>query len=179
MASNPPSAAPDIVNAIVDRLIEVFLLELQTNVALDDPLRLLRCEEAPLQDDPTTEAPFVLVMADPEMGSIPDPDVPYESGGGPKWVNFVRVVGRTPATETKTEARYLIGSLKRRLIIALWKHWNLTDLVCDSGEEVYFLSPIHNIGRAVSRIMGGDGEWYGEVRVLLMYHTEEPHSVWP
>lgn len=166
--------AYDIVTTMMDQILTIATLEMQTNIATTDPLRLKTVEKAPLQKDKTSKivAPFIVVAFDVAEGRILDPVHDYEMGGGVKWLNFLSVVGRIPRETTKDAAYVSIAKFGQRFLRAMLKHWDLDGVVADDGETV-FDSTIDIIERHRHRVIGGDNEWYGEFCTDLHFYSVE------
>ena len=170
--------AYDILNTVLDFFVEAFTDELQTQVSADDPLRLQLAARAPLQDDPTVVAPFVIVGLDYERGRIPDPVHEPEIGSGPKWLSFFRVLGRVAPQDSKEAAYLAAASLNSRAIGALLRrHRDLESLRANDGEYVFDCCYPDLILKNVVRPFGGENEWFGEFQIYLHVFSEQPLSV--
>lgn len=166
--------AGDITLAVCDALITVLTRELQTEIATSDPLRARRVEKYPLQDDPTTQAPYIIVAPDVERGQIPDPEMPPEIGGGTWWVDFYQVEGRIPKQVSKNAAYTAIGTFRDRILRALITYGNLDGVTTDDSKWYIWKSgagPDGPIARSRVRVFGGDREFYGEALFELYYRS--------
>lgn len=166
--------AYDLITEVCEGLINVFALELSAAIDPADPVRLKTCELAPLQDDPTTRAPLVLVMYDPDLGSVPDELYGPDIGGGPRWVNYFRIVGRIPQAHDKYEALRNIGIMRDRIRRAVYKHNNMVGTEAQSGEWVWVMGPRLDFELQRQRLIGGESEWYAEVRLIFSCRSEDP-----
>lgn len=166
--------ASDIINAVLDRLVELLNIELAA--VIDDDLDMIYCEKRPYQEDPTEVSPYVSVRLD-EKGREADPDFKDDIGGGARWKMYVKLEGKIPQQATKELAYELIGKYNRRVITALRRSWNLADVTAEDGETVVFCDPrfidFNHIG-----VLGGEGEWFAKFAIRCHFHTEEPASDW-
>ena len=156
----------------MDQLVTLYTAQMQTDIATNDINRLKLIRKAPLQDDPTKVAPFVVVGMDTDRGRVMDPIHPREIGGGIRWCNFFKIVGRTPVHRTRDTAYENIGIVNDRALRVVLKNWDLSGLTADNGEIVTHSTP-NLIGQNVFKIYGGDNEWYGEFRINLHWFSEE------
>jgi len=170
--------AYDILNTVLDYLVETFTEDLRVNVPDNDPLQLQIAGRAPLQDDPTVVAPFVIVGLDYERGRIPDPLHEPEMGSGPKWLNFFRILGRVAPQDSKESAYLAAAQLNSRAIGMLLRHHrHLESLKADDGERIFDCCYPDLILKNVVRPFGGENEWFGEFQIYLHLFSEQPISV--
>jgi hypothetical protein len=170
--------AYDILNGVLDYLVTAFTQEMRTTIATSDPLRLQLIGRAPLQDDPTDVAPFVLVGLDYERGRIPDPFHEPEIGSGPAWLNFFRILGRVVPQESKETAYTATAALNSRAIATILKHHrDLESLVAEDGERVFDCCYPDLITNNIVRPFGGENEWFGEFQIYLHLFSVQPLSV--
>jgi hypothetical protein len=167
------TVAYDIIDAAMDKLVELVTADMQTAIDEDDSLRLKLVSKAPFQDDPTTRAPFIIVGYNDDQGSELDPFHDPEVGGGVRWMHPFVLWGGTPRKSSRTLCYAAINSLKRRAIRVLYDHENLDDLASGSGEYLD-VGTWDMIDLATSRIFGGESEWYGEMRIEFHLFSVDP-----
>lgn len=162
--------AYDIITTVMDQLVTLYTTEMQTDVS--DALKLTLIEKAPLQDDVTLVAPFVIVAFDFDKGRMLDTYHEPEISGGLNWINHFIVVGRIPIYDSKTAAYAAIGELNEKALRVLIHHYNLDGVVADNGESVCY-SGLNLIDVNRIRTFGGENEWYGEFSIEFHYYSQE------
>lgn len=180
----------DIEGSIMDALKVIFSTELQTNLPATDKLRLNRLIEFPLQDDPTTVAPYLVYAPAYEIGrSVAQPDAgiygAIEIGAGPLWRTYFKAVCGTPQRSTRLDAYKAINELSRRVERAVMRHYDLSHVtgVSDvtgtlfSGDQSEFIdamNPEKMWTRTLRRVYGGDSTFFGEALMLWSYNFRRP-----
>ena len=165
--------AYDIVTAIIDELVTIYTAQMLTGIS--DNLKLQLVEMAPLQEDVTAVAPYVVIGLKQDKGRILDPMHDNEVGMGLKWMNFFEIGGRIPAYTTKTEAYAAIGKLNSRAVKVIADYYSLNGITSDDGEAV-FGATTELIDRNITRVYGGDNEWYGQFRIDVHFFSQAPKS---
>lgn len=169
---------PDIEEQIHTALLSVFQTELQQ---ISDALALHTLKIAPLQDDPTTAAPYLVFEKDPDKGvrrMTREEGVEYgdvEIGGPLRYLLFYRATIGTPLTANQQLAQASINNLVSRAMNVLARHYDLSGIVLPGGlfsSDVSRLVEGANqylIDDAQTRIYGGETTWYGEGHIQWHY----------
>lgn len=171
---------PDIEEQINQALLTVFTSELQTAVA-GDSLALHVLKQAPLQDDPTTAAPYLVFTKDQDKGArriTRQEEEEYGSAeiGGPlRYLLFYSATCGTPLTTNQTEAQAAINNLTSRVMNVLARHYDLAGIVVPGSLYAQDMSRLidganqYLIDDAKTRIYGGESTWYGEGKISWHY----------
>ena len=172
---------PDIEQSIFSTLNAMFTQTLQTNV-LGDFLALRTLKKAPLQDDPTLTAPYLVYQKDPEMGikTIRGEDERIygsaEIGGPLRYLLYMDATCGTPLTTTREEADNNINNLASRVMNALATYFDLsgfTGNVLESPDMSRLIEGANPLlmfyKECRTRIYGGESTWYGEARIYWRY----------
>lgn len=159
---------------IITALNQIFEAELKTAYPVSDKLRLRRLDYAPLQDDPTKVAPYLVHGPVIDLGEMPNEDL-TEVGGSTAWFLPWRATCGIPRQSNKLAAYSAIGTLASRVKHCVLKHHDLGNilasgpLISDDGLQVIDGSnPLTMWLGTRQRIYGGQNEFYGEA---LMYWT--------
>lgn len=166
----------DIEDAINAALLQLFGTELRDNIP-NDTLKLKRLTLAPLQDDPTKVAPYLVFAPAVEIGRQPMHGYGgWEIGGGQLWMTFYTCVVGTPRASSRGDAYAMINELSRRVEKTVIKHYDLSNVVApgtlysaDQSEWVDAVDPEHMWARTVRKIRGGDTEFYGQAMMIWSY----------
>lgn len=171
----------DIEGSILDALQAIFQQYMQTPtpdglVDPADPLKLKKLIEAPLQDDPTQVAPYLVYAPAYEIGRMPHPDMPWEIGGPQAWITFFKAICGTPRRNTRDLAYKAINELSRRVERVVMQHYDLANILApgalyspDKSEWVDAVRPGNNWVRTLRRVYGGDNEFYGTALMIWNY----------
>lgn len=178
-------AQTSLTPLILDALQALYTTELITNVT--DDLRLVTLKPAPLQDDPTRVAPFLVYAPAPELGRQPVTN-PEQGGFGigahELWrVHFKGLCG-TPQVGSREEAYAAIEELASRVEVATLKHYALNDVLApgqlasaDGSQWIDAANPAHTWTRSVPLIFGGGTQWFGRC-VLVWNYTVARFASW-
>jgi hypothetical protein len=158
--------AVNIEQQIRKALAAIFTQELQTNLSTEPRTQLFRLSLWPLQDDPTQVAPYLVYGRHPQLGRVRDSSI--ELVGGPT---------------SREEAEDDIGELSTRVEMTLQKHYNLNDILApgvllsaDGSERLTGNNAAELILGTASRIYGGDGEFYGEAKIIWRYRLQRTRN---
>jgi hypothetical protein len=172
---------PDIEHSVFSTLNAMFTETLQNKVA-GDFLALRTLKKAPLQDDPTLTAPYLVYQKDPEMGirmmSGEEQKIygAAEIGGPQRYLLYMDATCGTPLTSNREEADNNINNLASRVMNVLAEYFDLSGFTRDA-----LMSP--DMSRIIeganpwtmfykecrTRIYGGESTWYGEARIYWRY----------
>lgn len=168
-------ADSNIEYKIVLALQQIFKDELQTPYPLSDKLRLKRLDYAPLQDDPTKVAPYLVHGPAIDLGEQPNEEQ-SEIGNSTAWYLPWRATCGIPRQAKKEDAYKMIGTLTSRVKHSVIRHHNLANilaagpLVSDDGlQKVEGTNPLLMWLGTKRRIYGGQGEFYGEGLMYWIY----------
>lgn len=172
---------PDIEQSILDSLQSIFAKELQQDVT--DYLSLRTLKQAPLQDDPTTTAPFLTYEP-----NVDEPTRPVRKGeeeemygcveiGGPmRYLMFFRAQLGTPVAVSKEQARIDIAALVARAQKSLATHYDLAGVLvpgqaCMSPDKMRMIEGANKylIKDATVEVYGGESTWYGKATICWLY----------
>lgn len=173
---------PDIEPVILESLQAIFAQELQQDVATD-ALALRVCKQGPLQDDPTTAAPYLVYTKDPDQGArrVQGGEEEREYGsaeiGGPnRYLIFFTATIGTPLSTNKEDAQVLINTLCSRAMDTIARHYDLAGVLvpgqlCASpnGKRYIEGNNTYLIKNATTRVYGGENTWYGESKLWWLY----------
>lgn len=171
---------PDIEESILSTLQTMFTQEMQTKVTGDD-LALKVCKQAPLQDDPTAVAPYLVYEKDPEQGvqHMKHQDIHIygdaEIGGPLRYLVYFRAICGTPLATTREQAQKDINNVMSRAMNALAYYFDLSGLagsvtspdlsrVIEGANQYYMFTQEQR-----TRIYGGESTWYGEGHLFWRY----------
>lgn len=186
--------APDMEEAILRALQIVFTTELIEKMGRD-PLQLRVLRQAPLQDDPTLSAPYLVYAPDEreEKGTMrikPGSELDTEYGsaeiGGPlRYIQYYTATCGTPLKTAREDARAAIANLTARVVLVLQNFFELTGVlgpgVLTSPDQMVRLEGNHPylVDRTTTRIYGGESTFYGEGKVYwhYVYSLYGPHRV--
>jgi hypothetical protein len=172
---------PDIEQNVFSTLNAMFVQTLQTNV-VGDFLALRTLKKAPLQDDPTLTAPYLVYQKDPEMGikiMSSEECAIYgsaEIGGPQRYLLYLNATCGTPLTTNREEADNNINNLTSRVMNVLAEYFDLSGFTRDAlqspdlsrvieGANSYYMFYKENR----TRIYGGESTWYGEAHIYWRY----------
>jgi len=176
----------DIDEKILDAIGRVFDIELVQQPSLSgDPLALQALKQAPLQDDPTLSAPYVVYNNDLDgkdqsirLVKRGEEEAEYgmaEIGGPIRYLYCYACRFGTPEVSTREEARADGAALKDRIIVALIKHANLSNVlspgILSSEDETKRIEDQNNrlVTGAGYSIFGGENTFFGKGRVYFRY----------
>jgi hypothetical protein len=167
----------DIETPILTALGTVFKAELQTNIGSADVLKLRRLDQAPLQDDPTKTAPYLVYSTMPgAWEAMSDLDI-AEIGGGVLYEIRMAATCGTPRTTSKPDANQAINTLADRITGVLTKHYDLSGILSggvlassDGTKFIDAMSPQMLELGIQRRTYGGGAEWYGEAMFMWKYN---------
>lgn len=169
---------PDIEEKINTALLSVFTQEL---ILPNDLLSLRTLKQAPLQDDPTSSAPYLVYEKDPEKGSRRmkgEEEAEYGSAeiGGPlRYMLFYRATCGTPLTTNQVDAQASINNLVSRIMNVIARHFDLAgintlgSLFSEDMSRLIDGSNMYLIDDARTRVYGGESTWYGEGHIQWHY----------
>src|ERR1700738_5064126 len=126
-----PMFPPDVEQSVFSTLNAMFTQTLQTNV-LGDALALRTLKKAPLQDDPTLTAPYLVYQKDPDMGikiMSSEEERIYgsaEIGGPNRYLLYMNATCGSPLATTREEADNAINNLVSRTMNALAEYFDLS-----------------------------------------------------
>jgi hypothetical protein len=176
----------DIDEKILDCLNQIFAIDLQQQPALtNDPLTLLTLKQAPLQDDPTLMAPYVVYNNNlDDQGQCirlvkhGDEENIYGSAeiGGPiRYLYCYGCLFGTPEKQTRDQARADGAALMNRIIKTLIANANLSNILSPglltSDDQSKFIEGQNNrlVTGAGYSIFGGESTFYGRGKVYWQY----------
>jgi hypothetical protein len=166
---------PDIEETINSTLLSLFQQELITNVSTDT-LALRTLKLAPLQDDPTTTAPYLVFEKDPNKGvrKMDKGEEEREYGcaeiGGPlRYLLFYEATCGTPLATTRDDAQAAINNLVSRIMNVIARHYDLSGLRSQDAARLVEGANAYLIDNATTRIYGGESTWYGEGKIYWHY----------
>lgn len=182
---------PDIEEQVLLALQTIFQQELQTKVA-GDPLALKTLKPAPLQDDPTLAAPYLVYGPDFEKGERPvtrEEEREYgclEIGGPLRFLRFYTATCGTPIVTTREVCYAQINNLKTRVMQVLLRYQDLSGVLevgplesQDRSRRIEGQNPLL-IDCSRTRIKGGEQTWFGEGTISWHYPVSwyEPFRVY-
>lgn len=172
---------PDIEQTIFATLQAMFTYTLQTSIP-HDFLTLRTLKKAPLQDDPTLTAPYLVYQKDPEMGIkiiMGEEAKIYgsaEIGGPQRYLLYMNATCGTPLTTTREEADNNINNLTTRVMNVLAQYFDLSGFTQDAVESPDLSRILEGANsyymfykECRTRIYGGESTWYGEGHVYWRY----------
>lgn len=173
---------PDIEETILSTLQTLFTQKLMTAVA-GDALALHVLKQGPLQDDPTTVAPYLVYTKDQEKGiqrmKHEDHKIygDVEIGGPLRFLIYFNGICGTPLATTKEQAQKDVNNLMARIMNALALHYDLSGIAASGGLQsqdtsriIEGANPYHMFDEPVkTRVYGGESTWYGEGQVCWRY----------
>lgn len=175
----------DIEDAILQALLQVIGQELQATVT--DTLKLKYLALAPFQNDPITNAPYLVFGPAYELGRKPitDKDMGGMSIGGPSlWRTYIKGVCGTPRAQDRETAYALINELSHRVEESVMKHYDLSGILAPGGlvspsknEYIDAMNPQLMWKGTTRRIYGGDTEFYGQAFMIWSYNFSR-HPTW-
>lgn len=167
--------ATDITTAILETLLQFLTDELQTQYPTSDPLRAKKVEYAPLQEDPTQDACFVVLQPAKEHTRDLDQRPEFQEIGplNTRWINRFEVTGWTKRQTTKANAYAHTGGFMTRVLSCLLTHFDLDGVSSDDGEMVTGCSK-YLVDRQDFHILGGPSQFYGRYTIQVHYFSERP-----
>lgn len=176
----------DIDELILSAIQEIFQIELiSTPSQSNDPLALRTLKEAPLQDDPTLTAPFVVYSNDKGREGESMRLVAYgheaaeygeiEIGGPIRYLYRYSALFGTPLQTTRNAARTDGATLMTRIAAALIKYADLSNILAPgmltSGDRSRCVEGQNNrlVTCAGYDIFGGETTFYGKGKVSWQY----------
>ncbi len=176
----------DIDEKILDAIYQIFFVNLQQQPGLsNDPLALQVLRQAPLQDDPTLTAPYVVYNndIDPKGQSIRlltrgEEEEEYgapEIGGPLRYLYGYGCQFGTPERQTREQARADGAALMSRITSTLIHYADLSDvlspgmLTSDDGTKWIEGQNFRLVRGAGYSIFGGDTTFYGKGRAFWVY----------
>lgn len=164
----------------------------------DDPDYLKSVEKAPLQDDPTLRATYLIVEPDQteDMGGYRESvgadrknklknveSAPrWEVGGGYLMINYFKISGWTPQQTSKIDCFTVIGRFTRRLerSIQQMAHNEFAyGITTDDGMETTGgMMQVFNLAGTDFKLVGGESEWYGKVVLHFGIYSQVNHAFW-
>lgn len=176
------SYATDIDEQILAALKYIFQLELITNVAVTDTLALKLLQVAPLQNDPTLVAPYLIYGQDFEKGTVPVVDGRFEReygcveiGGPQRFVSYWSVTVGTPFTPTRESCYQQISNLTTRASKVLTHYYDLANTIMPgmlmSADQSIRIegANILLIDKIRKRLEGGEDTWFGQGIIEFHY----------
>lgn len=176
------SESPDLEEQILAALESIFIDALVSQVDPADPLRLNVLRVAPLQDDPTTTAPYLTYGQDEEKGIVLMPKKmrqyygDIEIGGPTRYLYYYTATCGTPFQPTRETCLAQINNLANRVAAILLDHYDLSNVLPDrnqltsadgvrrlEGANKYMM--IDSINPALE---GGENSWFG--KAVLSWH---------
>jgi hypothetical protein len=164
----------NIEQSIRQALTQIFTDQLITH-ATSSRLALHTLRLWPLQDDPTEVAPYLVFGTHPQLGRVKDQEILEIGGPTYKWTYFRAVCG-TPIATTREEATDDIEELTTKIEQVLEAHYNLNNVLApglllsaDGSEAVVNNKPNELLLGTATRIYGGEGEFYGEGKLVWRY----------
>jgi hypothetical protein len=181
MADNATFAqSPALEDKILEALGILFQAGLVTAIATDDPLRLNVLKVAPLQDDPTTTAPYLTYGADEAKGIVLMPkelEKQYgsiEIGGPIRYLYHYTATCGSPFQGTREACLSQINNLCNRIAMILIQHYDLSTILGDgelqSDDESKRLEGANKllVDSIVATLEGGEQTWFG--KGVLCWH---------
>lgn len=168
----------DIETSILNALQTIFQSDLITTIPTSDSLRLNRLDLAPLQDDPTQVAPYLVYAPAYKIGRMPldVDDDGWEIDGPQSWITFMTAMAGTPKQTTKLAAYSYINELTRRVERSVVRHYDLSNILApgmlysgDRTEWIDSMRPDRMWVRTLRRAYGGDNEFYGAGLMIWGY----------
>lgn len=165
----------------MDALKSIFQQHLQLTppdglVDPADALKLKTLIEAPLQNDPTQVAPYLIYAPAYEIGRMPYPDGGWEIGGEQLWITFFKAICGTPRRNNRPLAYKAINELSRRVERTVMQHYDLSNVLApgllysaDKSEWVDAVKPGTNWVRTLRRVYGGGNTFYGTALMVWNY----------
>lgn len=163
---------PDIEVNILTALGLVFKQEMITAVAPGDTLSLKTLKVAPLQDDPTLAAPYLVYAPDPDKGfRLMDhhEEVIYgcaEIGGPVRYLHFYQARVGVPIVGTREVALGTINNLITRVVGTLMMYFDLSGVIAvgpmmsaDSSKLIEGANQ-RLVDMAKTHLEGGEQTWF-------------------
>lgn len=174
--------APDIEEQILAALQVIFQKELQVQAPPGDRLALKTLKPAPLQDDPTLAAPYLVYSPDFEKGErlVKHGQEEREYGcieiGGPlRFVRYYTATCGTPIVTSREQCYADINNLKTRVMEVLLLYQDLAGVLSvgplksqDGSKVIEGQNPLL-IDCSKTRIKGGEQTWFGEGTIEWHY----------
>ncbi len=173
--------APDIEETILTALGLVFKQELVTNLQAGDILSLKTLKVAPLQDDPTLVAPYLVYAPDPDNGyrlMDASEEAIYgcaEIGGPVRFLRFYRALCGTPIVGTREQALGAINNLTTRIVGTLMQYFDLAGVVAVgplvSADKSHIIEGANSrlIDGVTTKLEGGEQTWFTKGTVMWHY----------
>lgn len=190
--------AYDITNAIMDLFIDHLPAYVNEGLLPDDPDWLETIEKGPLQDDPTIRATYLIIEPDQDadedgfrqpVGSIRKNKLrhvetapQHEIGRGALMINYFRVGGWTPKTDSKIELYEIAGRFSRRVergVQQVARNELVEGVETEDGmETTRGLVNLYNLNGTVFVPKGGENEWYSQVYVKFAVYSLVDFKYW-
>ena len=173
----------DIDESILAALQVIFAYEMQAQVA-GDPLALQTLKQAPLQDDPTTVAPFVvyspLLSEDESIRLVTHKEMAtygsVEIGGPIVYLHLFEASFGTPQATTREQARSDGAILMSRIVQTLIKYADLSGVLAgghllQSADQSKVIEGNNNrlVTKAGFVIYGGEQTFFTKGQVFWQY----------
>lgn len=174
--------SPDIEEQILKALGIMFKTALVTNILVADPLRLNVLKVAPLQDDPTQTAPYLVYGLDELKGIILMPHElvkqygDIEIGGPIRYLYHYTATCGTPFQSTREACLAQINNLANRVVRTLIDHFALSDIIPGVSEMMSADGGIRLEGAnkmlvdtILPTLEGGEQTWFGKAVISWHY----------
>ncbi len=174
------SYAPDIEESILTALQTIFTTELMG--LSGDSLSLNVLKEAPLQDDPTQVAPYLVYSPDRAKGfriMTREECTLYgdsEIGGPLRVLRFFTATCGVPFYSTRNATYAAINNLTWRVYRVLIKYFDLAGVNSygplmspDQTEVIEGANPYHMFEGASTTLEGGEQTWFGTGHLAWKY----------
>jgi hypothetical protein len=176
----------DIDEKILDAIGAIFEINLQQQqLIVGDPLALITLLQAPLQDDPTLTAPYVVYSNDQDSKgqSIRLPKHGHEQAeygsaeiGGPiRYLYCYTCQFGTPERQTRAQARSDAACLMNRIVKTIITYAMLSNVLSPgnltSEDGTKYIEGQNNrlVSGAGYSIFGGEATFFGKGRVCWLY----------
>lgn len=172
---------PDIEETILVALGLVFKQELITKTAPGDILSLKTLKVAPLQDDPTLVAPYLVYAPDPDKGyrlMSHEEEHIYgcaEIGGPIRFLRFYKALCGTPIVGTRESALGAINNLTTRIVGTLMQYFDLAGVVAVgplmSADNSHLIEGANQrlVDGVTTKLEGGEQTWFTKGTVCWHY----------
>ncbi len=138
-----------------------------------DDLKMKIIRKAPLQDDPTRQAPYIVLGFDQtrDAKGIIIPDEPIEIGGSAWWKIHLELRAAPKVQTTRDKAYYLVDLLTYRIVHTLRSYGMVAG---DANGAIMLQNRDWNFITELSpKVYGGESEWLSYVDIRFFQRVRE------
>jgi hypothetical protein len=157
-----------MISTLLDFWLEVFTRELMHDT--NDELRMIIVKKAPLQEDPTRKAPYLIMHTDEEKGL--EPVGPQEIGGPLRWKVHMKMRAAPKVATTVDRAYHLVDVLTSRICHLLRQETfahpeGINGAMMDNWNWLI-------VDKVKPKVYGGEREWLSYVDIEFHCFMREP-----